>query len=371
MSSIITEGRASAIILSFGKDDFLFTGTVCRAWRENSTTTDTGARESVQSISRLDEAIEHGVNLHRASFYSLEDGASIDTIRKLNQEECYWEQYDIERAAEKGRVDVLEFMQEKGYPPDERVLHSAVRYNRQKVAKYLLRVGCPVDRAVIEWGFGEYIVDELKMRSMEVAISKDNLSMVKILRTVDYPFNKDSFVFACDTKNVEMCRYLIQEGCEAPAHLFRESVQLCSYFTLEFLIDNKLLVDEWDLWGCIMDGDDQMMHFLLGKGIIPTDDDVDSAIGAGNIGLAKFLTKVYSCRPTCLAYLLTFENRFCDCQYLCYLDWLYEQMGCNIGFSSLDEMYEDPHGSYVLENCSSIIEDWFEEKLFGRLLPQK
>lgn len=363
MSLILTEGHVSSNILSFGKNDFLFTGTVCKAWRQNSNTTDTGARASVKSISRLQEAVDHGVNLHLASYYSLEDGASISVIQKLNEMECYWEHYDVERAAEKGRVDVLKFMYAKGYLPDERVLHAAVRCNRRKVVEYLLGVGCPVDKTVIDWGFGAYIVDELKMRAMEVAISEENLPMVKILRTVDYPFIDDSFAFACDTENIEMCKYLIQEGCEPPEHLFRESVEFSSYFTLQFLIDHKLLTDEWDLWGCIMDDNDAMMHFLLKKGIIPTDDDVDSAIGAGNIDVAQFLTREYSCRPTCLAYLLTFENDFCDCHYVEYLDWLYKEMRCSIGFSSLDEMYKDPHGAYVLENGSSTIQDWFAQKL--------
>ena len=63
-------------------------------------------------------------------------------------------------------------------------------------------------------------------------------------------------------------------------------------------------MDEWDLWDCITEGDHDMMHFLLEKGVVPTDDDVDSAIASGNLGVAQFLTKEYSCRPTCLAYLL-------------------------------------------------------------------
>lgn len=363
MSAILTEGNVSANILSFTSEEFLFTATVCTTWRQNSKSTHTRVGASVESISRLEEAEQHGVNLHLASFHSLENGASISVIRKLNETCCYWEQFDIERAAEHGRIDVLKFMHEMGYPPDERVLHTAVRYNCQEVVKYLLGVGCPVDKTVIEWGFGPYIIDELKMRSMEVAITEKNLTMVKILRTTDYPFIDDSFEFACETENIEMLTYLVQEGCRAPEHLFRESVQVGNYFTLEFLIDNNLLVSEWDLWGCIMDEDDDMMTFLLTKGIIPTDDDVDSAIAAGNLETAKFLTKEYDCRPTSLAYMLTFDNLFCDCHYLVYLNWLHDDMGCGLGFSSLEDMHQDPHGSFVLENCSSTIEGWFEERL--------
>ncbi|CAM9100691.1 unnamed protein product [Ectocarpus sp. 8 AP-2014] len=363
MSSIITEGHVSANILSFGENDFIFTGTVCRAWRQNSRSTYTGAGAAVESISRLQEACEHGVNLQVASFHSLEDGASIDVIRKLNETYCFWEHFDIERAAEHGRVDVLKFMREKGYVADERVLHTAVRYNQEEVVEYLLGIGCPIDKTVIEWGFGPCIIDELKMRSMEVAISEGNLSMVKILRTADYPFIDESFVFGCETRNTEMLEYLTQEKCHVPQGLFRESIELRDFSTLEFLIDHDLLVDEWDLWGCIMDDDDDMMTFLLGKGIVPKDDDVDSAIGSGNLDVAKWLTKEYSCRPTSLAYMLVFDNAMCDCHYAMYLDWLYDDMQCSIEFSSLEDMCEDPRGAYVLENCSSTIEDWFVARI--------
>lgn len=104
---------------------------------------------------------------------------------------------------------------------------------------------------------------------------------------------------------------------------------------------------------------------LAPKGIKPTDDDVDSAIASGNIEIAKFLTSEYNCcRPTHLAYTLTFENGFCDCHYLTYLNWLYDDMRSSIGFSSLEEMQDDPRGAYVLDRCSSKKEDWFEERLY-------
>lgn len=183
------------------------------------------------------------------------------------------------------------------------------------------------------------------------------------MRTAEYPFIEDSFVFACETENMEMLQYLIQEGCRVPEHLFYESVRLRNYFTLEFLIDHELLKDEWDLWGCIMDDDDDMILFLLGKGIVPIDDDVDSAIAAGKLGVAKFLTKEYNCRPTPLAFRLVFDKMMCDCHYLMSLDWLYDDMDCSLGFLSLHEMHEDPHGAFVLENCSDTIASWFEKRL--------
>lgn len=361
--SILTEGRVSAKILSFSDKTFLFTGTVCRTWYQNSASRETGARDSVESLSRLDEARKFYINPYLASFWSLRT-ANISIIRKLNDEDCFWEQEDIEHAAELGRIDVLQFMRDKGYFADERVLHTAVRYNRLSVVNYLLSINTPVDKTVIDWGFGSYIIDELKMRSMEVAISEGNLTMVRLLRTVDYPFVEDSFLFARDTENSELLTYLVEQGCSAPDGVFQESIETQDYFTLGFLIDNALLRDEWDLWGCVFDCDDDMMMFLLGKGILPTDDDVDSAISAGNFDVAKFLTTEYRCRPTSLAYMLVFENGFCDCHYLEILNWLYHDMQVSLGFVLLQEMQNHPRGSLILNWCSSVIEDWFEERLY-------
>lgn len=55
----------------------------------------------------------------------------------------------MEHDAEHGRVDSLEFMHEREYLVDERVLHTAVRYNCPNVVEYLIRVGCPVDKTDI------------------------------------------------------------------------------------------------------------------------------------------------------------------------------------------------------------------------------
>lgn len=361
-SSILTEGRVSSKILSFAPSTFLFTGLVCKSWRENAETTRTGVAESIESLSRLEVARKNGINPYLASYFTLKNDAEMSIIRKLNEKQAFWERQDLAHAAEKGRIDVLEFMREKGYVADERVLHTAVRCDRPAVVEYLLGVRCPVDRTAIEWGFGPYIADELRMRSMEVAISANNLPMVKILCSVDYPFTKESFVYGCDTEDAEMILYLIQRGCKPPTDLFRESVDQGDYFTLGILIDNGLLQEEWDLWGCVTD-DKDMLYFLLKRGIVPTDDDVDSAICAGNLGIAQYLTSTYRCRPTPLSYMLVFENMFCDCHFLAYLNWLYDDMHCSLGFASIDDMLRDARGSSVLDGCSSNIEDWFRERL--------
>ncbi len=363
-SKILTEGRVSTNILSFAEHSFLFTGTVCKTWNTNSGSTKTSAEEAVQSLSRIDEACQSGINPYLASFWSLKCGASMPIIQKLNEQQSFWEQDDLEYAAEQGRVDVLQFMRERGFYTDERVLHTAVRFNQVEVAKYLLDNDTPIDKTPIEWGFGPYIIDELKMRSLEVAISSDNLPMVKVLRTADFPFIDDSFTFACDNENIQMMEYLVEEDCRIPMGLFAESVSNQDYFTLDFLISKGLLREEWDLWSCVVDGDEGMVRYLISKGIMPTDDDVDSAIAGAQLHLARFLTTNYMCRPTSLAYMLVFENPFCDCHCREYLDWLYDNMQCSLGFVRLEDMQADMRGAFVLENCSDDILEWFRERLY-------
>lgn len=362
MSSIVTEGRVSAKILSFAEKTYLYTGTVCKTWRDNSKTKETGACESVESIGRIDEAIESGINVYVASYYSITSG-DISVVRRLNEHYCLWEEEDAEHAAEHGRVDVLRFMREKGWYADEKALHTAVRYNHPNVVKFLLETGCPVDKTVIDWGCGPYIRHELKMRSMEMAVSEENLEMVKILRTVDYPFVMDTFTTACETENTEMMEYLVRERCQLDPDLFRKSVSSGDFFVLNFLIDRGLLKDEWDLWSCIADEQEDMMHFLLNKGILPTDYDVDSAIAHGKLEVAKFLTNKYRCRPTPDAYMLTFDNLFCECHLIMYLDWLYDEMQCRLPFIVYEEMEKDSHGSLVLQNHGDAIRGWFKERL--------
>lgn len=61
-NTIITEDNVSKHILSFTRDSFLFTRTVCKVWHENGaeTNTQTHANRAVDSISTFDQACEHG-----------------------------------------------------------------------------------------------------------------------------------------------------------------------------------------------------------------------------------------------------------------------------------------------------------------------
>lgn len=376
MSEVLTEGRVSKTILSFGKEDFLFTGTVCRSWRENSASAETGAKASVESRSRVAETLTNQMLndtyekcIHKALNFALHNDADLSVLEELYIRRCCtWENMIIQFLAQYGRADVIEFLTKNGIVLDAKVLHVAVHYDRLNVVQHLLKHNCPVDKELIkksDWQSGRHVRHNFEMRSLEMAISHQNLEMIKTLRTVDYPFIADTFRVACETKNLEIMKYLHEEGCTPDESLFFDSHEIDDTFSLEFFCENGYFRDEWEdiLPSSVLYGHEKLTNFLLGEGIVPTDDVVDCAICAGNMQLAFFLTKRYTCRPTAVAYTDMFETELCDCTYLHCLRWLYYDMECSIGFTSFKEMQDDQSGAYVLSTASDMIKDWFKERL--------
>ena len=275
MSEVLTEGRVSKNILSFGKEDFLFTGTVCRSWRENSVGTQTSAKASVESVSRVKEAFECHICTDEAAFVAIEEGASMSVFKAIyDRGFCWWDGVDLvdavhlEVAAIHGRADVLEFLTPLGplgaVQYDEKFLRKAVnlcKYDDKivEVVRFLLNTGCPVDKHLS----GE--------RSLEAAIYRENLELIKTLCTADFHLISGTFKAACETKNVDIIQYL------------------------------------------------------------------------------------------CIELLNGYPRS--DYDKLRVLNWLHDEMGCDIGFSSFEEMKNDTNGQQILESQSKAIVDWFKNKL--------
>lgn len=359
MSDVLTEGRVGETILSFGKEDFLFTGTVCRTWRENSVSTETGTRASVESLSRTKEACDSGICTNEAAFVAIEEGSDLSIFQYLFHRgiDC-WDGVHLEVAVSHGRLDVMEFIIKSGQclrKLNEGLFHLAVSWDQLESVKYLLSRGCPVDKACLHYR---------DMRSLEVAICRRNLEMVKTVRTVDYPFIEDTFRVACKTKNMEVMKYLHEEGCQPDENLCFDLRESDDVFSLTFFFKHGYFRDEWEtfLSACIYEGHHELVTFFLGEGVVPDDDCVNSAISIGDLGNAKFLTRKYPCRPTSQAYIEAFNNDCCNCRRMHVIDWLYDNMKCSIGFSSFQEMQNDFHGSYILDK-SPVISDWFRERL--------
>ncbi len=369
MSGILTEDCVSECILSFGKEDFLFTGTVCRSWRKNSGCTGTHVKASVESVSRVKESFEYDICTDEAAFVAIEEGASISVFKAIYDRGFYWwdgvdlgAAVHLEVAATYGRTDVLEFLTPLGplgvVRYDEKFLRKAVVLSKLEneiveVVRFLLNTGCPIDAFLS----GE--------RSMEIAIKQENLDLIKALRTADYPFISTTFRTACETKNVAIVRYLHDEGCKPDEDLFWDLKNNDEWVLVEVLCRMGYGRDEWDLNTYLAFGRTQLSMFVLEQGVIPTDRCVDGAISGGDLGTAMLLTTKYSCRPTSQAYIELFNNDYvqCDAYNFRVLEWLHDEMGCDIGFSSFEEMKKEPHGRCIVDGQSKAIVDWFKNKL--------
>lgn len=366
MSEVLTEGRVSKNILSFGKEDFLFTGTVCKAWRENSSSTDTNAKASVESLSRTIEACDSGICTNEAAFVSIEEGADLSIFKEVFHRgiEC-WDGVHLEVATSLGRLDVMEFLPKSGRCQfNEEFLHLAVQHDQLESVKYLLRNDCPVDKNIISYR---------DMRSLEVAISHRNLEMVKTLRTVDYPFAEDTFRTACKAlcgiykpgnKGVtETLEYLYAEGCRPDKQLFHDSIGDGNYHAVEFMLENKLYENKLPISMRIavtnFEGD--IMRLLMADDFHVSNDVVDLA--TYDLGIVNWFMDERVCTITPGAYINTIEH---DMHHSCCikaLEWLHKVCGFDIGFKTVDKLLQNERWSAALEARHPIVLEWFQKNL--------
>ena len=365
MPEIITEGRVVKNILSFGESEYLYTGTVCRPWYENSKDRVTHVQKTVETLSRVNEALDSGVCIGAASFFSIETGQDISVIDKLHKSGARWDDEDLWSAAKYGRIDIMNYMISKGFQFDEKVLHNAVRYNQVDVVKWLLDKNCPIDKTVIEWGYGPNIVPELKMRSMELAISQENLEILRMLVGSGCPFIDDTYRIACETKYPKIVQYLEDQGCDPDEFVYYNYIENKDFSSLEFIFKHGLMKSEWRM--CVGLCDDwEMIYFLISHGIRPKNEDVDDAIEWGNLELAKFFTREFNVTPKSSVYLAIFTIDYGLVsveRYIEILDWLFYIMGVKIGFNSYREFLSHSHVTSSIGVLSDTIFDWFKERL--------
>ena len=359
--SVVTEDNVSTNILSFTQDSFLFIRTVCKAWHKNGgdTNTQTHANRAVDSISTFEEACEHGYpsNVYAPYLSACRNNSDISVFRhlvKIGQEWCH---EDVWYAVEHNRMDVLKLYQMHGEELNEKILHTAVRYGHLEIIEYLLCVNCPVDSTLIEWGFGKYVVAEIKMRSMDIAVLHGRVDIVKKLRTVDYPFIAETFEAAIDGGNIDMLKYLKEDESEYGEDdpYFDEFIQLVAdknYAKVQMLLEN-------DLIDCIFSGvyhafmnDDRQMIELLVKYM---DNIMDYFLVGGNLDLAKCLFREHDISPTSSSYSCVLSIRATEEWVLETLYWLYDEVGCK------------PESSKCLTRSlireSPVVQQWFRDRL--------
>lgn len=251
-NTIITEDNVSKHILSFTRDSFLFTRTVCKVWHENGaeTNTQTHANRAVDSISTFDEACEHGYpsNVYAPYLSACRNNSDITVFEHMVDIGDIWCEEEVWYAVENNRIDVLQLFVKHGQVLCEKIFHTAVRYGHLQIVDYLMRIKCPVDSTLIEWGFGDYVVPEIKMRSMEIAVRDGRVDIVKKLRAVDYPFTEETFQAAIEGGDIDTLKYLKEEEAKEEGGeddpYFDEYIDLVAdknYAKIEKLLENGLV----------------------------------------------------------------------------------------------------------------------------------
>lgn len=370
---IVTEDNVSKHILSFTKDNFLYTRTVCKVWYKNGKETNsmTNHLRAVESPSTFDEAMEDGFEddeLFETHLLATFNNSGLRVFQHLLNREFQFDQQDIEIAAEFNRVDVLRLYKTNGAVFDERVLHTAVRYGQLGVLEYLMGVGCPVDTKLIDWGFGDNVVKELKMRSLEIAARDGRIDIVKQLRTgmVNYeqrwrtpnPFGEHTFDAAIESGYPDMLKYLKDEtggqyGSDPYTLKFQQFVWKGDCERAEILLKNGLVDD----FKGVIPVDLYMIKLLEKYGWRIRVEVVDNAIFEHKIALAKHIVQAYGINPTARAYWLVLARRAEDEVYFDVLNWLHDDL--RVGKIKSD--CDNQQLVRVLRFRSPELKNWFED----------
>ena len=356
--NVLIEGVVCQKIMDFMGDDFLYTGTLSKLYSEprvdhfgvSTKRRRTGVQRAYESPSRLAEGFKSGLSSWASYFNAIRHQADITVFEKIYSLGHIWTRSDVELAAQEDRVDVIRFFCDKGAELDQRVLHSAVRRGNHRVVKYLLDKECPLDSVKIDWGYGQEVIDDLNTRSLELAIRSKHMGIVKELCINNFPFVEETFREALNTRNTRIIDYIRGRGCVPQNGVFEDSVYEGDHFAVKYLMENKLLKDEWGLYGTSLRRDPTMFWILLDNGVQPIDDDVENCIRDHDLESAIYLTSSYECSPTKEAFDILFERKDLNTSgavYIKILQWLYFDMRCFLdeetAYFIYTDMYDHPN----------------------------
>lgn len=370
-SSIITEDNVSANILSFTRQNFLFTRTVCKSWYKNGKGTATHVHRAVDSISTVDEAYEceYPLNLYAPYIDALENKSDISVFEYLVRTYEFVEEGAL-YAAQHGRPDVLQLFLENEQDLDmkipvldKRTLHTAVQHGQLETLVYLMSAGCPVDETRIEWGFGENVVEELKMCSMEMAARDGRLDIMKQLRTnvlPSTPFPHETVEYSIEGGHLDVLKY-IKDVCRYDVFgrfLFKALSDGDMYDEVAFLVSNDLVKDTFPAVVCAFeDGETDMVDEIVINTAKSTEAAglVDQALGSyrnKGICLASYLVCEHNIMPTPDAYNCLLRTRLEDGSLVILFSWLYDDLGIRV----------NPEGLTNLANHSAAVQQWFHDR---------
>lgn len=373
MESILLQGCVCTTILSFTSHEFLYTGTVCRAWKENSTSPTTDIAFAFQSPARITEAVENGISCQcpdrekgdtdSCDFFmeyaELVD-ADISVFRKIHELGYGWGDYTMQNAAIGHKTEVVRFMHENGCPLSKTVLYNAVTADCLELVEYLAENECPIDDTLTG---GEMC---FPVRAMEQAVTRNSLGVLRCLHEkMDYRFADDTFRIACEAEypaNMKILRYLRDAGCRPDEELFYDSIEDGNYYATKFMLDNALYPDRGPtaMRVAVINFQGNIMELLVDHGFEISDSVV--SLATYDIGLIRWFMRVRNCKLTSDAYFNTVSYDMHHSSCLDMLNWLYHKCRLKIE-TSFQHMLQDQKWSAALDKRHPKIAAWFQQHL--------
>lgn len=425
-ADVLTEGNVSECIMSFSRQEFLYTGTVCKAWRKNyaDPTTATNLLRAFQSVSSVQEAVESGINTvglfdlavvfragisilqalfdmgvtycHDSTRYYAAYTGNLPALALLYSLE-FCDECDIFEAVRGGHLDVVQYTVENMLPATDDIAVNEIPEWRTSVYDNAFIKRCMfIANTCGKPGIGEmlnaYVEDryfrpvrERSLNSVDLALAKNRLDIVQVLRRVGGSFRGDtSLRFAVNTGNADLVRYLEQEGCAPEGGLLSDYLIEIpdSLEYIEYLLQNKRVeVDTRTIDLALSLRRNSVVDLLLKFGAPVADITIDRAIAEWDFERARSLMASHGCRPTHKAYFWLFSQGvdadlmlgWCagdlqldfDDVYLEGLELIFSanNYALPLGFGSFRQMWQNRVWSVLLQCMSSEVVQWFKDRM--------
>lgn len=377
--NVLLEGHVCTNILSYSSFEYLFTGTVCRAWKENAKSVHTDVAAAFESPSRIKEAVENGISCQctdkrdkpTCDFfmeYAEVVDADVSVFRTLHELGYGWGDFTMQNAAIGHKLEIIKFMFEHGCPLNTSVLFNAVKANSLEIVRFLAKNNCPIDETPIETEDEES--SNYRLRSFEVAIANNYIDIVRCLRSsMNFPFGTHTFKVACNAdypQNLHTLAYLHSEGCAPSSFLFYEMINDGNFHAVKFMLRHGLHENKNSTAMCIAVTRFQanIMRLLVDYNFEVNNDVVDFA--TYDMGLVQWLIRAgggNKCRLTSRAYINTIEHDMNETECIEALNWLLHYWQLDIGFESFEQLVQNQRWSQALYERDDSIADWFKDHL--------
>lgn len=390
----------SSCILSFARDEYLYTGSVCTAWRENAPAKSTSILKALTSVSRMRVALSAGIDTNELLDVAIVFGASMEVLRKIAEENVCDTSMMVNYAAYTGNMGTILFLDQAF---DEFTIFEAVRGGHLNVVQHMIDNGCDVNK-VAEWTHGnnafvarclamakaagrQDVVRSLTayatcsyyewdMGCVELSIRTNRLDTLQMLRDAGATIPPQAFALAVESANLDILRYLDSVKATSEEGFIADYIG-CEDFditTLERLLETGVVkLHARDLQYAIHTRMKPVVDVMLRNGCAVLDETIDHAVAVWDFALAATLMSSHTCRPTRKAYEWLFTGGVCECCatgfypvttdafYLAKLEWIFSATGSHLGFKTMGEMEMDPFWSVLFERVSGNIRAWFEK----------